>query len=333
MSHEIEEFAHHTAAFVSARQHAWHGLGTVLPDTFDADQAMQYAHLGGWNVRKVPLQTVPISSPDEPPSPLAVPDCYATVRTNPATGGVDVLGVVGADYTPLQNEAHADVLNAIVDESGAHFETAGSLRGGRHVFITMKLPRTMQIGGVDPVDLYLVALNSHDGTAAFRLLVSPVRVVCANTQAAALRSARSSFAIRHTSGASGHIAQAREALGLTFAYAEEFERQAEKMINAQVTADEFDQIIARLWPAAPDATRTAQADRRNNALRSLCAASPTLAEDLHNTRWGAYQAVTEYIDHYAPTRGRLDRANARAERATIGSGPATKARAFDLLTV
>ena len=97
---------------------------------------------------------------------LEVPDQFATVRTNPVTGRPDVLGVVGRGYTPIQNEEHAALLDALVDESGAHFETAGSLRGGRQVFLTMKLPTTMQIGGVDPVDLYLIAFNSHDGTSA-----------------------------------------------------------------------------------------------------------------------------------------------------------------------
>jgi hypothetical protein len=49
----------------------------------------------------------------------------------------------------------------------------------------MKLPDTMLIGGIDAVEWYIVARNSHDGTSAFRLLISPVRVVCANTQALA----------------------------------------------------------------------------------------------------------------------------------------------------
>ena len=48
------------------------------------------------------------------------------------------------DYVPFQNEACCDLLNALVDESGAHFETAGSMRGGRRVFVTMKLPKTMK---------------------------------------------------------------------------------------------------------------------------------------------------------------------------------------------
>jgi len=64
MAHELETWSDGTASFVSAREHAWHRLGTVLPAEFDAAQAMQYARLGGWNVRTMALQTAPVLSDD-----------------------------------------------------------------------------------------------------------------------------------------------------------------------------------------------------------------------------------------------------------------------------
>ena len=138
MAHQLETWSDGSASFVSARQHAWHRLGTVLPAEFDAAQAMNHARLGGWNVRKEALQTTVLTG--DGVTTLQVPEQFATVRTNPVTGRPDVLGVVGRGYTPIQNEAHAALLDALVDESGAHFETAGSLRCGRQVFLTMKLP-------------------------------------------------------------------------------------------------------------------------------------------------------------------------------------------------
>ena len=79
---------------------------------------------------------------------------------------VDYLGVVGTKYEPVQNEASCAVLDAITDESGAHFETAGALKGGRETFVTMKLPKTMTFegrdGSADTTEWYLAALNSHD---------------------------------------------------------------------------------------------------------------------------------------------------------------------------
>ncbi len=239
MAHELETIGRRTA-FVSAREHAWHKLGQVLPGAFTAAEAMQHAQLGGWNVRKEPLQTVVVGR--DGVTTLPIENKFATVRTNPETGTPEVLGVVGSAYRPIQNEAHCEILDALVDESGAHFETAGSLKGGRQVFLTMKLPHGIQVGGVDHVDTYVAALNSHDGSTAFRLLVTPIRVVCANTQAAAIRRAKASFSIQHSAGAPGRIQAAREALGLTFAYMDAFQAEAEKMLDAGTTEAEFVQI-------------------------------------------------------------------------------------------
>jgi hypothetical protein len=41
------------------------------------------------------------------------------------------------------------------------------------VFLSTKLPETVTVGGVDPLATYLAALNSHDGSMAFRLHGAP----------------------------------------------------------------------------------------------------------------------------------------------------------------
>src|SRR6185295_68113 len=172
-----------------------------------------------WNVRTVPLTAADMTA--DGVSIVPVTDHFATVRTHPDTGQPDVLGVVGAGYTVVQNEQHCELLNLLVDEAGAHFETAGSLRGGRETFVTMKLPQSITLAGTqgsDDIELYLAAMSSHDGTAAWRVIVTPVRIVCANTQRLALRNARASYAIRHTRTAKGKIAQARQALGIVWRY-------------------------------------------------------------------------------------------------------------------
>ena len=150
MAHELD-ITDGQVSFANSRSDAWHRLGQSVGHTMTAREALQASHLAGWNVRKMPLQV-----PQEPvvddagvttPAPLSVPDFYATVRTNPINGRLDVLGVVGSKYEPVQNEASCELLDALVDQSGgAHFETAGALRGGRETFVTMKLPDSMNEG-------------------------------------------------------------------------------------------------------------------------------------------------------------------------------------------
>lgn len=329
MSHEIDEMAPGIHAAVFAREDAWHKLGTTLDHEFTAAEAMDHAHLAGWDVRKIGLTAHDVR--DDGVTELEVPDRWATVRTNPVTGATEYLGVVGGHYTTIQNEAHVDLLDALVDESGAHFDTAGSLRKGREVFVGMKLPDHLTIGGADRIDLNLIALNSHDGSSAFRFLVAPVRVVCANTQAAAIAGAKASFSVRHTSQAGGRLQEAREALGLTFRYVEAFQAEAEKMLAKKVIAPWFDRYAADLLGV--DLKAKDKSPRQTlvklDDLQGLWRSSDTL-DGIRTTRWGAYQAVTEYLDHFAPANGN-DKATARATR-TLTSHAANqlKERAFAL---
>ena len=150
---------------------------------------MTTAHLGGWNVRTIPLTATEIT--DDGVTTLPITDHYATIRTHPLTGKPDVLGVVGANYTVVQNEQHCELLNLLVDEAGAHFETAGCLRGGRETFVTMKLPQhphpRRHRRPPTTSSCTWPPCPRHDGTTAWRVIVTPVRIVCANTQRIALR--------------------------------------------------------------------------------------------------------------------------------------------------
>ena len=339
MSHEVEVFEDGSAAFVSALEDAWHRLGTVLPGKFTADEALQIAKLGGWNVEKLPVYTRLLTSDGFTEVPL--PDKFVTARRNPVTGDQEVVGVksghhgiVGAIYDPFQNESLCAFLDALVDEGGAHLETAGSLRDGADIFVAAKLPNTILVGGVDPVDSYITALNNHTGAAAIRGIVGKVRVVCANTQRMAEKAAKSRFSIRHTATAGQRVEEARKALDLSFKLDAVFEAEADRMINQALTDAQFDEIVKQLWtPPEVDSGRAFTLDlTRSNELHRLFADAETNA-NIRGTAWAGYQSVTEYLDHCVPVRSRgVDKAVARAERAATGEYDDLKAKAFALFS-
>ena len=262
--------------------------------------------------------------------------------TNPITGALDVLGVVGSKYEPVQNEASCDLLDALVDQSGAaHFETAGALKGGRETFVTMKLPTSMVFdgrdGSKDRTDFYLAALNSHDGSSAFRSLVTPVRIVCANTQNAAIASAKASFAIRHTRGARAAIQEARNALKLSWRYVEAFEAAAAKLYAQPMDTEQvraFANALLEVEAAGTEATAKHRKERAAGIVK-LWTSSPTIAP-IAGTRWAAYNAVTEFCDHVVPVRGARTTSDASATRAlrsitAAGSAHSLQAKAFRML--
>jgi phage/plasmid-like protein (TIGR03299 family) len=336
MAHNLEQFEDGTTAFFTAREVAWHKLGTVTDGALDAETALQKAHLD-WTVFKSdnPVTTmVPMfgNSAMEEGSMEEVTheDRFITYRYHPKTKQADALGVVGNRYTPVQNADAFSFLNYVSDESGAVFETAGSIDNGRKVFMTMKLPEGLNIGGVDAIDMYLMAWNTHDGSSSFSVAVTPIRVVCQNTLTAALRQAKSKFSVRHTASSQGKIQAAREALGITFKYAEEFEREAESLLSQAMTDKEFAKMVEVAIPLNdPESPRAVtMAEQARGTLMALWNA-PTQA-NVKNTKWAAYNTFAEYSDWAKPVRSK-DGEVARAERIVNGSGDRFKNKMLALL--
>jgi phage/plasmid-like protein (TIGR03299 family) len=344
------------AAFVSGRNlDAWHRLGQVLPGGLTADQVLDEAHLRGCDIRKVqhfvPLEQL---TPDGVTTELVpVPGQFTIVRNNPFTGKAEVLGAktetvtrdgvdeirvinpgasVGTVYKAFQNEQAVDFMAAVTDTySDAEYETAGSIRGGAQVFVSMKLKGFM-VGGVDAVDLYLIYLLNHT-TGANKCFASHIRPVCANTVDAAQEAAK--FTFRHSASLEQRHQEARDALRLSFGYSEAFQAEADKMIAEKISLDSFQKVVEKIWPAvaeeASDQAKKAMV-QRNYQLKELFLFSDT-QEDVRGTHWAAYNAIVEYMDHLAPSGGVKpeEKAEARALR-TIG-GVKEKEKAFALLKV
>ena len=296
MAHEIESFA-------SLREPAWHGLGTVFSEEKTTQEMLDTANLSNWNVRLEDLEI---------PSHLSSDKSYQyVIRTNPFDNAqTDVLGVVGQRYVPLQNEDLFSFGDNILD-GGGRWETAGSLRGGRVVFGSLALERETVLdpsGVADKVKTYLLINTSHDGSIAIQASITPVRVVCANTLNLALRSTKKkngvkqSFKIRHTQTAEGKIAVAREALGLANAYMDEFDIMAKAMIEQEVNAKKFNDIILAAYPK-PDKDSKGAVKKWENKIDVI--------NDIYTgefngmiagTAWGAFNALTERLDWYRSAR-------------------------------
>lgn len=133
------------------------------------------------------------------------------------------------------------------------------------------------------------------------------------------------------------IQQARNALGLAWRYMEAFEAEAAALYAAPMALDEMRDFAARLIKADDKTASVAARRGRQQQASSIVKlwASPTIAP-IAGTRWAAYNAVTEYLDHVQPVRGARTAtaaADTRALRAvTTGSGVETlKLDAFRVL--
>ena len=303
MAHDIET-QNGKASFASFREPAWHNLGTVFTEEKTTAEMLEAASLDKWNVR---LEDMPI------PSHLTSDKDYQyVVRTNPTDNSqTDVLGVVGERYHVLQNEDLFSFGDNILD-GGGRWETAGSLKGGRVVFGSLALERETILdpnGVADKVKTYLLINTSHDGSIAIQASITPVRVVCANTLNLALNQkkkkngVKQSLKIRHTQTAEGKIQIARETLGMANAYMDEFDIMAKAMIEKEVSAKQFNDIILASY-AKPDKDTKGAIKKWENKV--------DIINDIYTgefngmiagNAWGAFNALTERLDWYRSARG------------------------------
>ena len=304
MAHELET-QNGVASFASFREPAWHGLGTVFSEEKTTSEMLAAANLNNWNVRLVDVEI---------PNTLTSDKAYQyVVRTNPTDNTqTDVLGVVGERYHVLQNEDLFSFGDNILD-GGGRWETAGSIRGGRVVFGSLALERETVLdpnGVADKVKTYLLINTSHDGSIAIQASITPVRVVCANTLNLALGSKRGrnaikqSFKIRHTQTANGKVQIAREALGLANAYMDAFDVMAKAMIEKEITAQQFNDIVLAAYPKPDkDAAKVALTKWTNKVDVINDIYTGQFNGMIANTAWGAFNALTERLDWHRSARG------------------------------
>lgn len=298
MSAAVEVYEN-MAAFASFRQPAWHVLGTVFDEEVNTGEMLHLAHLDKWNVRLIETELAGRSEKTY----------FQTIRDNPFDGMPDVLGMVGERYRVFQNEELLGFGDNILD--GARWETAGSIKNGTVVFASLALERETVIdanGVHDVIKNYLLLFTSHDGSTAINAMVTPVRVVCQNTLNMAIAGAKQSFKIRHTNTANGKVMAAREALGLTHKYLDEWDKSASKLFATPVTDNTVDAIFKAVYkmPEKDSKGSLGKWTEKNDKLWEIYNGD-TVGAGIRGTAWGVGNALLEQIDWFRkPRKGSAD---------------------------
>lgn len=292
------------------RLHPWARLGTPVNGSATALESLEAAGLANWNIRKVPLVAL-----DERRR-IPVTDAVGIVRDEPGSFIPVSMAVVGPNYHIIQNEESADLLDKIAAETGALFDYGGTMSNGKKVFLSMVLPSQTLVGGVDPVDNHIAAVNGHDGTMSFHFMVTPIRFRCENMLNMGLQQSTSSFRVRHSAGAPAWLeSKAAGVIEHIGEYLTEFEDYSEKMVQTPLSDARFEVIIRKEFGAPKDAPQytKSRADNKIAKMLQLFTEADTNAE-IRGTVWAGLNAITEWSDHFAHTR-RQERGVALAQKA------------------
>jgi phage/plasmid-like protein (TIGR03299 family) len=324
MAHEIDQTTGRAAVFVTG-QPAWHQLGTVIEQATTSAEAIGLAGLD-WHVEQWPVKA---SDPNHHLD-VEVPDVVANVRTDTQA----VLGVVGRRYRVFQNREGFDFMDALVGDKLAMYETAGSLHGGKRVWMLARIPKEYRAGSDDLIKPYVLLTNTHDGSQALRMFPTTVRVVCQNTLNLALNEAGADgLTVSHHPRLESRIQDARAKLGVITArfgmFGDELHALVAKRLVVAEAVAYFRSLAGMDIPGGTDRQRKSREKIYQQFQTNFDNERNTLAGMKH-TAWAAYNAVSEWADHQRTYRGLnpVEKLNRRLDSVWFGTSHQIKQAAY-----
>jgi phage/plasmid-like protein (TIGR03299 family) len=283
MSHEIER----PEDMVYTGEAPWtvrDGFGRALPEGFSVDDACRVS--SGIGAR---IDTFEATYRTRDGRELPVTG-HRVVTVTRAGEDPRVLNVLSDGFVPLQTpEALAPIA-----ATGAPIYSIGVLRGGASLFATVRI-RTVEPVPGDVVRQYAVISDGRDGSRAYRFLNCATRVVCANTERAALAEAGGAgVTLKHTSGVKGRIDAFARGIEKIADNASSLEAFWRALATTQINDADVRRFVLSLAPDVRGRDRFLATWRANFAgEQRLAGVSGTTAYTLHNvaTAWASKDRV------------------------------------------
>lgn len=265
----------------------WHGLGTKVIEAPDSEGALVAAGLN-WNVVQEPIYT----------REEEMIDGY---RANVRDSDRRVLGVVTDRYKIVQNREAFAFTDELLGE-GVRYETAGSLQGGRRVWLLAHMPHEYIISG-ERISPYLLFSNAHDGSGAIKVALTPIRVVCQNTLNLALNTAKRSWSMNHTGDIRGKMKEAKDTLFMAETYMDELGKEFESLRKKKLTDKQVMDYIEILLPVEDGSTpqQIRNMKRLQEDMKRRYFDAPDL-QDVGNNAYRFINAVSDFATHSKPLR-------------------------------
>ena len=269
------------------RETPWHGLGTRVLTAPTSKEALGLAGLD-WQVVQEPIYT-------------ETEELIEGYKANVRDSDRKVLGVVTDRYKVIQNEEAFAFTDELLGE-GVRYETAGSLQGGKKVWLLAHMPHEYIISG-ERISPYLVFSNTHDGSGAIKVALTPIRVVCNNTLNLALNTAKRSWSMIHTGDIKGKMEEAKNTLFMAEKYMDALGKEFETLRMISMSDDKVLEYINELLPV--DESATPQQIRNMKRLQEDMKLRYFEAPDLKDLGKNAYRyvnAVSDFATHVEPLR-------------------------------
>lgn len=236
-----------------------------------------------------------------------------------------ILGVVGMDYTPVDNWDKLEVAAPWL-RAGGRVVRAGALRGGRKVYMEIDMRVAGEVVKGDIVAHRIMIASSHDGSMSLRIQDAWLRLVCLN--GATSMDTGTSVSLRHTTSVHERLARVGDAMQLVQGRAQaalgQWRQLAARRMSVSETREYFKAVFAQR--ATVQAIGTDAGERvAQRVLELVESGRGSNTYGVRGTAWGAYNAVTEYLTHERGTD-----ADRRMDSLMFGNGAALNRKALEL---
>jgi phage/plasmid-like protein (TIGR03299 family) len=260
------------------RTATWTNIGYDIRKATTVEEALKLSHLD-YTVEKVPCFLA-----DGTP----IPGAFCTKKEN----SLETFGVVGKEFSIIQNIEGFDFINALVGE-GLTFLKAGENR--KMVWIIGQLP-TIEVLG-DKVTPHVIFQNSHGGNTTLKATIAPLRIICQNQFNLTFRKADNKISLRHTSSIKERLHTAETVLAQNSIYLDEFKKKAEEMASAKVSKAKVDSFLDTIFEVKADFNPTQIKNMEEKRTRFLAAYQAEDNQNFIGTQWGLVNAYTDYVTH------------------------------------
>lgn len=265
-------------AITLTREATWNKVGTNIREANSVKEALQISGLD-YEVVKSPIY---LSNGHR------IKDQFATKKK----GTDDVFGIVGKNYTIVQNDEAFSFVDGIISE-GLTFEKAGETSYMNYIIASLPEQYILD-DGFKP---YIIFQNSHAGATTLKASICPLRIVCQNQFTMAFRNSENKISLRHSSSIHEKMEEAQHILQFTADYMNDFNKQAIKMASTKLSEDKAKDLIDKYFLVEDDASTRKVNSNEEKKVILLNAYNTEDNQNFRGTVWGMINAFSDYITH------------------------------------
>jgi len=328
MSHQYE-------SGITVGENAWHSLDTNIdPATLpmrngepylSTERTIEISELG-WTVSTRPLflggSEIEHDGRREFLRGAQHPKANAIVRDSDNR----ILGFAGPSWTPLQNAEAFGALDPFIEAGSLAWESCCSLKKGSLVTLLARiaLDEEAEVVPGDRILPYVLISNYHTGSNAAEIQITATRVVCANTHRLAKSAAEAGseprLRLTHRKNIAATLEEGVSMIDLARSTFLATVEQYRRLAGVSISKDDLLAYVKRVFDVDAESVKMPRAWEKieHNAENGRG------SDFSRGTVWGAFNALTEWVDH---DRGSDEN---RLYSATFDAGAKLKGRAFDL---